>query len=255
MMQPTTSALIIAAKKADMLLDHFGAVFWSVIAPIVNLAVMETEAAYDAISADRTIFRTEVKNLAKTVKRRIDQYDEKVIQTMRKNVHGDRAQYWLDYSDTHYDMIKRDVEILRLSILQVLTKYQVPKRDIVARVILAEGMVNYSIDMFDKFFEKVEELHHLTMKGHYRAARLDYVKSPLVHLASILCKGKGVDEVQEDSNVMTAFKIIERKCVDLDKLQEVSSTALSYNDDIRTYKNPYNKDFKETFQTCILSEE
>ena len=253
-MRYTTNAIIAAARKADLLADHYGAMFWAVISPIANVAVMETESAYQALAADKVVFRKEVKKLAKTAKSRIDRYDGKIMAKMKDNIFGDRTQYWLDYTDAHYEALRRDIDILRLSILQVLTKNEIPKRDIFSRVLLAEGLLHYSIDMYDKFFEKIEETHHITLKDQYSAARLSYVLSPWERIVDILSRDYGSVDVKDDKNVETAFRIIEKKCVDADVLHEICNTALSYNGSIKTYENPYNSEFNKTFSSCFGDE-
>lgn len=251
----TASAMYVSTQQVAHLRDHFSAMFWAVIAPISNVAVMEVKAAYDLLKKEPALFRQSVKKNAKTAMQRIDQYDDAVCRTMKENLNGDRKQYWLDYSDEHYERIRHDLDIFRLTVLQVLTKFNEPHRDIKCRLVTSHALLNYSVGMCDMYFKKVNEGWHVDLSNDFRDARLSYVLSPWLSVVDALCTSKMPIDIDNDPNVRLAFKVIETKLINIDRLGEIGDTALDLNPDVENevYHNPLNTDghFRRDFTKCF----
>ena len=242
-----------ALRQAELLKDHCSAMFWAVIAPINNVAVMTAKDAYDALRRHPALFRRQNKMLARQAMQRADRYDKAVVQTMADNPNGNRAQYWLDYSDEHYEQIRRHIDIFRLTVLQVLTRNDVPNRDLCSRITVAETMLRYAVEMFDTFFRKIRELHHIDIERNFTDARLSYILTPWQQLTKDICRcpGKNIC-LDDDRDIRLAFQIIEQKLVSMTNIQNIGDTALQYNPDIcqqlrdNPARNPYNQ-FSQSF--------
>ena len=247
-------AMLNAEENASHIRDHFGAMFWAVIAPINNLAVMETKTAYDLLKKSK-LFKREIKRNAKLTMERIDKYDNAVVRTMRNNLNGDRSQYWLDYSDEHYSYMQHDLDIFYLSVLQVLTKFNEDEREVKARLVTSHALLNYAIGMFDAYFKKVEEKCNISIENLYKAARLSYVQSTWCEVVNAICVTQKPMDVDGDRNVKLAFQVIERHLLDMNKITDIGEVALSYNPDVKceTYENPLNNDeqFSKSFDECF----
>lgn len=242
------AALIKSAKQADFMRDHFSALFWAAIAPINNVAIMETKTAYDTLCHAPNLFKQKVKASAKCAMLRIEKYDKAVIRTMQNNMYGDRRQYWLDYSDEYYEALRHDIGIFRLTILQVLTKAQEPDREIKAQVVLAETMLRYAVGMFDEYFKKVQTHHGVDLKPEFADARLHYVFSPWYDLCDILCRSHQQIDIDQDKQVRLAFRIIENRIVNMNRLQDIGEKALAYNPDIEKeiHQNPLSANLRHS---------
>lgn len=216
---------------------------------------MEVKAAYDLLKKKPALFRQSVKKNAKTAMQRIDQYDDAVCRTMKENLNGDRKQYWLDYSDEHYERIRHDLDIFRLTVLQVLTKFNEPHRNIKCRLVTSHALLNYSVGMCDMFFKKVNEGWNVDLTNDFRDARLSYVLSPWLSVVEALCTSKMPIDIDNDPNVRLAFKVIETKLINIDRLGEIGDTALDLNPDVENevYHNPLNTDghFRRDFTKCF----
>ena len=252
----TSAALISSAHQAVNLRDHFSAMYWAVIAPINNVAVMEVKAAYDLLKKEPKLFRQNVKKQAKVAMQRIDMYDDAVIRNMRHNLNGDRSQYWMDYSDEHYERLRRDLEIFRLSVLQVLTRFEEPYRDVKCRLATSHALLNYAVGMYDTYWSKVREGWKVEMEHLYHDARLSYVLSPWISVVDALCISKKPIDIDNDPNVKLAFRVIETKLINIDRLGEIGETALDLNPDVENevYHNPLNSDgmFRRNFTECFI---
>lgn len=250
----TASALISSTHQAVDLRDHYSAMFWAVIAPINNVAIMETKTAYDLLVKTK-YFKQNIKRNAKLTMERIDKYDNAIIRTMKKNVNGDRSQYWMDYTDEHLDSIKHDLDMFYLSVLQVLTKFEEVDREMKARLVTSHALVNYAVGMYDAYFKKVEDSYHINIEHYFRDARLNYIQSPWSEVVNTICVTNKPMDVNSDKNVNLAFNIIERHILDIDRICDIGKVAISYNPDVKSevYHNQYNTDeeFNRSFNECF----
>lgn len=250
----TASALIESTHQAVDLRDHYSAMYWAVIAPINNVAVMEIKTAFDLLKKTK-YFKQNIKRKAKMTMERIDKYDNAIIRTMKKNVNGDRSQYWMDYTDEHLEAIKHDLDMFYLSVLQVLTKFDEDDREMKSRLVTSHALVNYAVSMYDAYFEKVESSYHINVEHFFHDARLGYVQSPWSEVVNTICVTNKPMDVNSDKNVKLAFNIIERHILDIDRICNVGQVAISYNPDVESevYHNPLNTDmgFNKSFNECF----
>ena len=252
-------SLLSATDKANHIRDHFSAMYWAVIAPINNVAIMEIKTAYDLLKKSK-LFKREIKRKAKLTMERIDKYDNAVCRTMKQNVNGDRTQYWLDYIDEHYASVKSDLDIFYMSVLQLLTKYDEPKRNLKARLVTSHALLNYAIGMFDAYFVKVNQTVGIDISEMFMDARLSYVMSVWEEVVNALCISECDVDVDNDKNVKLAFNVIERRLTDPNWLHDIGDIALSYNPDIledMKYANPMNTDdnFEKSLNDTIRNKD
>lgn len=251
----TAKAIIESTHHAVDLRDHYSAMFWAVIAPINNVAVMEVKTAFDLLKKTK-YFKQNIKRNAKMTMERIDKYDDAVVRTMRKNVNGDRSQYWMDYTDEHYDSMKHDLYMFYLSVLQVLTRFDEDDREMKARLVTSHALLNYAVGIFDSYFQKVEEQHHVSIEQYFHEARLGYVQSTWCEVVDSICVTDKPMNVNEDKNVNLAFNIIERHILDIDRISDIGKVAIGYNPDVldnRHYVNPVNTadNFERSFRETV----
>ncbi len=251
----TAAALAATTMKAIHLRDHFSAMFWAVIAPINNVAIMEVSAAFDLLKKEPSLFRQQVKYNAKTAMQRIDKYDKAVCRTMAENLNGDRKQYWLDYTDEHYAALQHDLDIFRLTILQELTKYNEPHREIKCRLVASHALLNYAVGMVDMYFTKVREGWHTDLVADFRDARLSYVLFPWLQVVDAICISKKPVDIDNNPDVRLAFKIIEQRLIDTERIRDIGDAALELNPDVENevYHNPMNTDsnFQQNLRKCM----
>lgn len=255
---PTTAVLMSSMMYTSVLraklCDHFSAMFWAIIAPINNIAVMEITDAYNLLK-DTRYFKRDIKRNAKMTMQRIDKYDRAVIRNMQRNLNGDHSQFWMDYTDEHYDAVKHDLDIFYLSVLQVLTKFDEEERETKARLVTSHALLNYAIGMFDAYFQKVEEDQHLSMANMYTDARLSYVMSSWSEVVDAICITRKPMDVDNDKNVQLAFDVIKTRLLDINSITKNVDKAIEYNPEVlnEVYHNPLNEDeqFGRSFDKCF----
>ena len=247
---PTDSAV-----KADNLRGHYSAMFWTVIAPLNNMAIMETKSAFDELKKEPRLYKQAVKRNAKIAMERIDKYDAAIMRTMASNPCGDRSQYWMDYSDEHYEMMRHDLDIFRLSVLNVLARYNIPLRGIKARITTSLSLLDYAVGMFDTFFRKIREKTGSDLSRFFTDARLSYVRDPWEQVHHLTCNDGEDICLNKEHDCEVAFQIIERHAVDIDRINEIGKVAISYNEDVlkNIYDNPLNKKdgFEKSYKEIV----
>ena len=148
---------------------------------------------------------------------------------MKANLSGDRSQFWMDYNDEYMERMKPHLDIFFLSVLQVLTRENIPDRQLRARMVTSMALLDYSIGMFDEYFRKVEQLANCRMGKAFKKARLSYVQSAWDQIVDVLCRSKANIDMYNEPDVKLAFKIIESKAVDLNNIEDISKKANPVN--------------------------
>ena len=81
------------------------------------------------------------------------------------------------------------------------------------------------------------------------------VLSPWLCVVDTLCQSKKPINIDDDPQVRLAFKVIEKKLINIERLSEIGEIALSYNPDVENevYHNPLNTDghFRRDFTKCF----
>ena len=192
---------------------------------------MEITDAYNLLK-DTRYFKRDIKRNAKMTMQRIDKYDRAVYLHMKNTEDGDKSQFWLDYTDEHYEAVKNDLKIFYLSVLQVLTKFDEEEREMKARLVTSCALLEFSIGMFDEFFKVIERDEHISIVNMFRDARLDYIFSAWREVVDSICRSNKPYDINDDENANKAFRVIENRLTDMEWLGKVGNVAIAYNPDV-----------------------
>ena len=225
------SAIAQGINKMLVKRDYFFSLFWSALAPINNVAIMEITDAYNLLK-DTRYFKRDIKRNAKMTMQRIDKYDRAVYLHMKNTEDGDKSQFWLDYTDEHYEAVKNDLKIFYLSVLQVLTKFDEEEREMKARLVTSCALLEFAIGMFDEFFKVIELDEHISIVNMFRDARLDYIFSTWREVVDSICRSNKPYDINDDENANKAFRVIENRLTDMEWLGKVGNVAIAYNPDV-----------------------
>lgn len=225
------SAIAQGINKMLVKRDYFFSLFWSVLAPINNVAIMGITDAYNLLK-DTRYFKRDIKRNAKMTMQRIDKYDRAVYLHMKNTEDGDKSQFWLDYTDEHYEAVKNDLKIFYLSVLQVLTKFDEEEREMKARLVTSCALLEFAIGIFDEFFKVIERDEHISIVNMFRDARLDYIFSTWHEVVDSICRSNKSYDINDDENANKAFRVIENRLTDMEWLGKVGNVAIAYNPDV-----------------------
>ena len=235
--KPATEAIKNAMLKAQSIKERYSAMWCCVVAPVNNVVVMELKTAYDMLS-ETPLFRKSVKMYAKQAMRRIEDYDTRVLNMMRNNLTGDREQYWLDYSDEYYDKLKQDLNNFYEAVLQELTKYDEPCRQVKAHLITSNALLDHSVVIYDGFFREIGKSQNISLEPEFRKGRLSYIQEPWQKVVDSICTSRNPVNM-ENEQIKTAFQTIEKRMVGDDLINASGKTALSLNPNV--IHEPNNK--------------
>lgn len=219
-----------ALLKAQAVKERYTSMWCCVVAPVNNVVVLELKTAYDML-IETPLFRQSVKMYARQAMQRLEDYDKRMLLMMRKNLTGSREQYWLDYSDEYYDSLKEDLNNFYMAVLQELEKYDEPYRQVKARLITSNALLNHSITIYDGFFREMEKSQNVSLEPEFRKGRLSYVSEPWQKVVDSICVSRNPINM-ENEQIMTTFQVIEKRMVDSDLINASGKTALKLNPNV-----------------------
>lgn len=176
------------------------------------------------------LYKREVKRLANEANRQYNLY-----QTCLRSNFVDSAceQLYLDFADNFQDSIKKHVELLRLVCLQVLTRLQVPEREVLSYITAAYSCFILAVDVFDSFFKAQEKTLGVNVCKEFASYRLTGCRENFRRIVEItMASGKdgGIeDTVCHDKDFQLACRCLEKQIVNNDALNASAAKAIQTN--------------------------
>lgn len=195
-----------------------------------TIAGESIKEAKDRLYKRKNLWRHDIK---KNVHNAEDSYHK--YETLHTSTFGDRYNIFLDYLSAVEDEIAKDIQILKLSIWQVLTKWKMPDAELKADVRVALVLTRYACSVYDKLMEEEKARSGIDFTRFFYKAKLT---STYHHwckvddkIMSLGAKGVKVN-FEDDANCRLAFEIIERKLIDEEILNKAGYTAIKENVDL-----------------------
>ena len=140
-----------------------------------------------------SLYKQKVKKYTNDANKSFDLY-QSYIKSRWKN--GDSEQIYMDCADRFQDCVKKHVEVIRLSALQVMTRLQTPNRELLSYVITAYVCLKIAVDIFDEFFNKENKMLGLDARKEFREYRLTSCLKNYEEIVDILTGNGDKDSVQ-----------------------------------------------------------
>ena len=222
---------------------HLNSLMNLVIGAVNTIAGKAVIDAKDELFKRKDLWRFEIKKNARLAEDAYYEYEK--IHTRN---FGDRYNLFLDYLNAVEDNIEKDVNMLTMSIAQVLTKRNQKDSMLKAKVETARTMSEYACSMFDMLIEKANnkvntrciklilsrKMKPFDFKPSFAAGRITGVFHYWDKVTSLICKPDHKGEsitLNDDPNCKLAFEIIERKITSEDFLNKAGYDALLLNPD------------------------
>lgn len=215
---------------------------------IVNIVIgavntMAGKSMFDAIERIKAtpLYRHKVKFELNTAARLYYKYEHMHMQNF-----GDRLQLFYDYLDQVEEDIQKHVNILRMSIKNVLDKYGQTGTELKSYVETARTLLDYACHLYDIQIDVAnKEVSGIDFDKWMNPARLTGVFRHFSAVSDMICRTEGdVDiNLNADKNITLAFEIIEKKLTSEDFLNKVAFEALALNPECRKYIS--EEDYKE----------
>ena len=220
---------------------HLNSLMNLVIGAVNTIAGKAVIDAKDELFRRKDLWRFEIKKNARLAEDAYYEYEK-----VHTRNFGDRYNLFLDYLNAVEDNIEKDVNMLTMSIAQVLTKHNQKDSMLKARVETARTMSEYACSMFDSLIEKANnkvntrcmklilsrKMKPFDFKPSFAAGRITGVFHYWDKVTSVLCKPDNKGEsisLNDDPNCKLAFQIIERKLTSEDFLNKAGYDALKLN--------------------------
>ncbi|MGN1158299.1 MAG: hypothetical protein ACI4TK_19170 [Agathobacter sp.] len=222
---------------------HLNSLMNLVIGAVNTIAGKAVIDAKDELYQRKDLWRFDIKKNARLAE---DSYYE--YEKIHTRNFGDRYNLFLDYLSAVEDNIAKDVNMLTMSIAQVLTKHNQKDSMLKAKVETARTMSEYACSMFDMLIEKANtkvntycmnlilsrKMKPFNFKPYFEAGKITGVFHYWDKVTSVLCKPDNKGEsitLNDDPNCKLAFEIIERKITSEDFLNKAGYDALQLNPD------------------------
>ena len=220
---------------------HLNSLMNLVIGAVNTIAGKAVIDAKDELFKRKDLWRFEIKKNARLAEDAYYAYEK-----VHTRNFGDRYNLFLDYLNAVEDNIEKDVNMLTMSIAQVLTKRNQKDSMLKAKVETARTMSEYACSMFDMLIEKANnkvntrciklilsrKMKPFDFKPSFAAGRITGVFHYWDKVTSLICKPDHKGEsitLNDDPNCKLAFEIIERKITSEDFLNKAGYDALQLN--------------------------
>lgn len=186
--------------------------------------------AFDLLAKHSLYHSSNIKRYANLAKRKYYDYEK-----LHSSNFGDRYQLFLDYLDAVEDIMSPHLNVLFWAVKRVLDKYKQSDTVLKTKVMIARTMIELSCSVFDDILSESQKHTGHDFTKYMRPARLTGCLSFWDNVTNALCvthKGQPDINLNADSDVALAVKIIRTKLSDADTLNRAGYYALKLNPDI-----------------------
>ena len=165
----------------------------------------------------------------------MSRYDvfEKLNMHDMQNAETDKRQLYMDFLDSVDERLKPHIFLFRQAIKRVLDRNMIKDSDLKSYIILAYELINYSVELFDKFIEGCPSCPPVNFGLTFKPARLHSVRQAWGLVEEILCKDCVSIDLNKDENCRRSLDVIELNLVSEKFINESGMAALELNHDAR----------------------
>ena len=206
---------------------HVSALFHTIIGGANDVA---NSVMLDAIAEIRKagLYRHGVKKACNDAVARYGVFDSANMDDMISR-EEDKRRFYMDYLDSVNERLRPHVFILYQSVKRVLDRGMIPGSSVKARVMTAYEMLNFAVELFGKFFDRVPPCRPVDLRRTFSKGDLTPVLRAWRTVEELVCRDcRGID-LNADRDCRLAFDIIETKMVSEQGICESGKEALALN--------------------------
>lgn len=210
--------------------DHLSSIVNIIIGAVNTLAGNALIDAKNELYKRKDLWRHDVKFNAHNAEKEYYKYER-----LHTSNFGEKYNLFLDYLNAVEDEFKKDIQILKLSIWQVLTKNNQTDAKLKAEVETAWILARYAICVFDKIMEEAKNKTGFDYTPFFNKGRLTSTFHYWDLVDERICKadkGSGKISFDDDENCKLAFRIIEKKMMSEDLPNKAGYMAIKQNMDL-----------------------
>lgn len=210
--------------------DHLSSIVNIIIGAVNTLAGNALIDAKNELYKRKDLWRHDVKFNAHNAEKEYYKYER-----LHTSNFGEKYNLFLDYLNAVEDEFKKDIQILKLSIWQVLTKNNQTDAKLKAEVETAWILARYAICVFDRIMEEAKNKTGFDYTPFFNKGRLTSTFHYWDKVDQKICKadkGSGKISFDDDENCKLAFRIIEKKMMSEDLPNKAGYMAIKQNMDL-----------------------
>lgn len=211
--------------------NHVSALFHTIVGGTNDIAHTYMRDAIEKIK-EAGLYRQRIKKACKDAMSRYDVFEKLNMQDMQ-NAEIDKRQLYMDFLDSVDERLKPHIFLFRQAIKRVLDRNMIKDSDLKSYIILAYELINYSVELFDKFIEGCPSCPPVNFGLTFKPARLHAVRQAWGQVEEILCKDCVSIDLNKDENCRRSLDVIELNLVSEKFINESGTAALELNPDAR----------------------
>lgn len=221
----------INKEQEGQLLANISSLFSLVIGSTNDIA---HGTMVDAIAQIRKagLLRQAIKKACKDATERYQRYDTLNIENMNENG-NDRRRLYIDFLDSVQDRLKEPLHQFRKAISRELYRQGIPNRVLKSYIITAYEMLNYAVELFDKFIDGCPKNSIVDWRRAFLPARIKPTLQAWEIATDIICKdclNLNLNNVDECTKL---FNAIEDELVSEQNIFKSTTEALDLNPEHR----------------------
>ena len=211
--------------------NHVSSLFHTIIGGANDIAHTYMLDAIEKIKK-AGLYKQRVKKACKDAISRYEVFEKLNMQDMQC-AETDKRQLYMDFLDSVEERLKPHIFLFYQAIKRVLDRNMIKDSDLKACIILAYELINYSVELFDKFIEGCPSYPPVNFEMTFKPARLHSVRQAWGQVEEILCKDCVHIDLNKDENCRRSLDVIEIHLVSEKYINESGEEALSLNPDAR----------------------
>lgn len=211
--------------------NHVSALFHTIVGGTNDIAHTYMRNAIEKIK-EAGLYRQRIKKACKDAMSRYDVFEKLNMQDMQ-NAEIDKLQLYVDFLDSVDERLKPHIFLFRQAIKRVLDRNMIKDSDLKSYIILAYELINYSVELFDKFIEGCPSCPPVNFALTFKPARLHAVRQAWGQVEEILCKDCVSIDLNKDEDCRRSLDVIELNLVSEKFINESGTAALELNPDAR----------------------
>lgn len=207
--------------------NHVSSLFHTIIGGANDVA---NSVMLDAIGEIRKagLYRQGVKKACNDAVARYGVFDSANMDDMISG-EEDKRRFYMDYLDSVNERLRPHVFILYQSVKRVIDRGMIPGSSVKAHVMTAYEMLNFAVELFEKFFDRVPPCRPVDLRRTFSKGDLTPVLRAWRTVEDLVCRDcRGID-LNADRDCRLAFDIIETKLVSEQGICESGKEALALN--------------------------
>ena len=204
---------------------------YATIIPFDLLVIMLADDAIDLIR-DRGLYRQKVKQQLRIVEAEADQFKKATRLALSRRQDGLGENRFLLVQNMGNEMLRRlepDIFKLRMSVKSFLDKNRQPDSEFRSHVILADIMLDFSVQLFNEFFEAYHKRTSARFHYDFTPARLSASHTAWHTALNILFHDSPSLDLNKDANTVLAYRVINARLANGDLINESGITAMGYD--------------------------